>query len=189
MWISPLFKPEHEHELWCRWGRRGKVRKTNYAFLWVASLGRGGVVLRHKECKLRRFLGEVCHSHSSCWDPQHTQQGLCVAIPKRPSQRTVLSALPCCLSRKNVTIYKMKGYLRGIKNYLNFFQLIGVVRYFSCCQRFDICVFTRLHFISASLRIKVMYLSVFWPHGWCSKYCTNTNFKFPTQAEFQLRSI
>ncbi len=54
----------------------------------------------------------------------------------------------------------MKGYLRGINNYYYYFFLIGVVRYFSCCQRFDICVFTGLHFISASLQLKVMYLSV-----------------------------
>lgn len=73
----------------------------------------------NQECKCRRFLGEVRHSCRSCWDPQRARalnKGFVLSFPRDQLKRTALSAQPRCLSReKNVTIYKMKGYLQGMK--------------------------------------------------------------------------
>lgn len=86
-------------------------------------------MLRHKECKLRRFLGEVCHSHSLCWDPQHSQE--------TSSTNGIIG-----IAEQISLFIRSKAIFRELRIISFLFFVIRVVRYFSCCQRFDICVFT-----------------------------------------------
>lgn len=104
----------------------------------------------------------VCSTRPLCWHSQENSWTNCI-----------ISTAMLFKQKKMSLFIRWKAIFREWNNYFIFFPVNW------CCEilflspapmRFDIWVFIRLHFISGALHLKVMYFSVFWPHGWCNNY-------------------
>lgn len=130
----------------------------------MASLGQGGVVRGMQIATVSRWGAP--QSQFVLGPTVFSTRPLCSHSQETSSTNGIISIAMLFKQKKMSLFIRWKAIFREWKKKS---QLIGVLRYFSCCQLpcgFDVSVFTGLQLVSGALCLKVMYLSVFWPHSW-----------------------